>query len=170
MSSLLLSAHILAYGYTFGSTSFHSYVSSVRAFGVLPLREFGKLQGQLFPIHFLTQAIGPIVIGLTAPYTIPTLGLGLLGVSSATGLLDYLWLMPACQKIKHERLAISDTKYGGDDEAAKAKDPEYQKLSKQFGKYHGLSLLVNLVSVLGVFGYAFIIGKNLTVLKSAVPK
>ncbi|ESW95784.1 putative mitochondrial outer membrane protein [Ogataea parapolymorpha DL-1] len=150
---MLTAVHLLAYSYVFGATSFHSFVSSVRAFKVLPRKEFGLLQSKLFPIHFLTQSIGPVVVGLSAPYTIPTVGIALLAASSLSGLTNYLWLLPVCNRLKTERFALEDLP---ESERTPETNEKIAALTKQFGKYHGISLVFNTLSVLTLAAYSYV--------------
>ncbi|CDK24124.1 unnamed protein product [Kuraishia capsulata CBS 1993] len=146
--------HVLGFSLLYGTTTFHSYISSPIAFKVLPRKEFGVLQKHIFPGYFLAQSVGPILIGLTAPYTLATAGIASLVVSSLGGLVNYAYLLPKTQGIKEQRLALNE------DEAAEP-SAEMKKLTSQFGKFHGLSLLFNLVSFLGLTVYGFQLTKGL---------
>ncbi|ODV84824.1 hypothetical protein CANARDRAFT_200250 [[Candida] arabinofermentans NRRL YB-2248] len=160
--SILLPIHLLTYSYTFGSTSFHSFISSTKAFKVLPRKEFGLLQSHLFPIHFLTQSLGPLIIGISAPYTIPITGLGLLTTSSIGGLINYFYLLPKCHSIKAERESLLETN-GNDLESV-----EYKELTSKFGKFHGFSLLFNFLSVLTITAYGLILSGQISI--KTIPK
>lgn len=158
----LLPFHILAYGYTFGSTSFESFVAAPIALKSLPRRQFGELQAATLPYHLLTQTIGPILIAVTAPYAITTIGLSLLGVSSACGLFNIAYVSPLCADLKSKRWAIIDSKFNGDDKAAVASG-ELKEMDKSFGKWHGVSMLANVVSVITVSAYGFVLSGKLRV-------
>lgn len=119
---------------------------------MLPRREFGALQSKTLPIQFATQALTPLIIGLTAPYAIPTYGLALLGLSSLGGLANALYLTPKCAKIKETRWNLIDTQFGGDEQKAKDSGSLVQ-LDKQFGQYHVVSLIANLLSILTIGAY-----------------
>lgn len=161
--SYLLPIHLMTYGYTFGSTTFHSFVASFKAIETLPRREFGEFQGKVLPIQFVTQSVAQIIIGLTAPYTISTLGLGLLGVSALGGIANIAYLTPKCAHFKTKRWEIVDTKYNGDNEAA-VKSGEVSALDKQFGKFHGMSMGANLLSIVALTAYGFILSGHLKVI------
>lgn len=160
---ILLPIHILAYGYTFGSTTFHSFVASIKALDVLPRRQFGEFQGEVLPIQFITQTIAPLVIGLTAPYSISTIGLGLLATSSVGGIANLAWLTPLCQDLKNKRYSIIDNKFNGDDKKA-AESGELKSLDKEFGKWHGMSMLSNLISIVSLTAYGFVLSGKLKVI------
>lgn len=158
----LLPIHIISYGYTLGSTSFHSFIASPKALETLPRRQFGEFQGEVLPIQFWTQTLAPIVIGLTAPYTISAIGLGLLATSSFGGIANLGYLTPLCQDLKDKRWKIIDDKFNGDDKAAN-ESGDLDSLNKQFGKWHGLSMLSNLVSIVTLTAYGFVLSGKLKV-------
>lgn len=157
---LLLPVHVLTYGFVFGSSVFHSLIASPRAFETLPRREFGAFQAVTLPIQFATQTLAPLVIGLSAPYTVSTLGLGLLAATSIGGALNILYLTPKCAQLKTERWALIDAKYGGDEALAKASG-DLAVIDKQFGKFHMLSMVSNLASIIAITGYGFVLGSKL---------
>lgn len=159
---ILLPIHILTYGYTLGSTTFNSFVASVKAFELLPRRQFSELQGQVLPIQFITQSIAPIVIGFTAPYKISALGLGLLAMSSAGGIANIAWLTPVCAEIKTQRWKIINEKFDGDDKKAVASG-ELKSIDKEFGKWHGMSMVSNFISIVTLAAYGFVLSGKLKV-------
>lgn len=57
------------------------------------------------------------------------------------------WLLPYTRRIKEERKALADRVKG--DELETLDGP----LRKEFGKYHGLSLLFNLANCCGMLAY-----------------
>lgn len=160
--SFLLPIHILTYGYTFGSTTFHSYVASIKGLEVLPRRQFGQFQSAVLPIQIITQSLAPVVIGATAPYTIPGVGLGLLLASSAGGVINWAWFTPLCNKLKDERWKLVDARFGGDNDKAVASG-ELKAIDKEFGKWHGMSMAANLLSILSITAYGFVLSGKLRV-------
>lgn len=160
--SFLLPIHILTYGYTLGSTSFHSFVASIKAFETLPRREFGEFQSKVLPIQFITQSVSPLVLALTAPYSIPGIGIGLLALSSLGGIVNVAYLTPLCTDLKDQRYKIIDSKFNGDvDKAVESGD--LKNIDKSFGKYHGFSMLANLSSIVTFAAYGFILSGKLKV-------
>lgn len=156
----LLPVHILTFGFTFGSSVFHSLIASPRAFETLPRRDFGAFQSVTLPIQFATQAIAPLIIGLSAPYAVPTIGVALLAATSFGGIINLAYLTPKCADLKVQRWALIDAKYNGDE--AKAKESgDLAIIDKAFGKYHMLSMVSNLASIIAITGYGFIIGSKL---------
>lgn len=164
--SALLPIHFLAWGYDFGSTSFHTFIGSIAALHTLKRRDFGAFQNKVFPYQFWTQTLAPGLIAFTAPYTLTSVGIGLLAASSIGGILDLAIAEPKCRSIKEKRDTITDNVYKGDDEAAK-KSGDLDALNKEFGKYHTLSLFFNAVSIFTITGYAWVMSKGLL---SALPK
>mgnify|MGYP003365175921 FL=1 len=159
---LLLPIHILAYGYTLGSTTFHSFIASIKALDTLSRRQFGDFQGAVLPIQFATQALAPVVIGLTAPYTVSTAGVALLVASAVGGVANLAYLTPKCAVLKTQRWSIIDSKYDGDDKAAVASG-DLKAIDKEFGKWHGASMAANLLSVVTMAAYGFVLSGKLRV-------
>lgn len=159
---LLLPLHILSYGYTFGATTFESFIASPIALKSLPRRQFGELQAATLPVHLATQTLGPLIIAATAPYALTTLGISLLGASSLCGLFNIAYVSPLCADLKIKRWQIIDSKFNGDDKAAN-ESGDLKALNQQFGKWHGVSMLANVLSVVTVTAYGFILSGKLKV-------
>lgn len=121
------------------------------------------MQNHIFPNYFLGQTLAPIVLGLTAPYTIPTLGLAALGVSTISGAINRFYLLGATQKIKTARFKLEAEEETRGISHNKSDEPsaEMKVLNKQFGKVHGFSLLFNLLSVIGITAFAFPLTKGI---------
>lgn len=157
---VLSAVHILTWGFAFGAPAFYSLVASPRAFKQLPRREFGALQAETLPLQFAMQTVAPLVIGLTAPYTIGSLGLGVLAASALGGAVNMAYLHPKCAEIKVQRWAVIDGEFGGDEAAAKASG-KLAQLDSRFGKLHMVSMVANLASILAIGGYAFVMGARM---------
>ncbi|EGW32473.1 uncharacterized protein SPAPADRAFT_138963 [Spathaspora passalidarum NRRL Y-27907] len=146
--------HFLLYSFTFGGTAFYSWVVSPIVFKRLPLEEFSNLQNHVFPCYFGVQTFAPIVLGLTTPLKFCPFTGGLLAVSAVGGLINLVGLLPVCRGLKEKKnKLIADKQDKGPDGQPTA---EFTALSKKFGAYHGLSMLVNVISILslGVYGTA----------------
>lgn len=159
---LLLPIHILTYGYTLGSTTFHSFIASIKALDTLPRRQFGDFQGAVLPIQFATQSIAPVVIALTAPYTLSTTGIALLVSSAAGGVANLAYLTPKCAVLKTKRWDIVDKDFNGDNEKAVASGT-VASIDKEFGKWHGASMAANMVSIVAMAAYGFVLSGKLKV-------
>lgn len=143
--------HLFLYSIIFGGSSVYSFIISPVAFKTLPREDFGKLQNKIFPWYFLGQTLSPILLSLTTPLKLCPFTKGLLAIASITGAINYFYLLPKCQGLKDERTKlVKDNLHEKDGKETE----EYIKLSKQFGKFHGISLLVNTlsISVVGVYG------------------
>lgn len=147
--------HLFVYSIGFGGSLFYSYVASPIAFKKLQRDQFGILQSNVFPIYFLGQTIIPSILFVTSPNHLTKLGIWSLAISTLGGLSNILVLSPICHRIKDARSELVDK---GLDTIDGVQTEEYKKLTKQFGMYHGLSLLANLASILGlgVYGISFI--------------
>lgn len=158
----LLPLHILAYGYTFGATTFESFVASPIALKSLPRRQFGELQASTLPVHLATQAIGPMLIAATAPYSLSTIGISLLVTSSASAIFNIAYVSPLCADLKSRRWHVIDSKYNGDDKAAVASG-ELKSIDAEFGKWHGVSMISNVLSVITVTAYGLVLSGKLKI-------
>lgn len=150
--------HILVFSLTFGGGFFHSFIASPIAFKHLEREQFGKLQNKIFPFFFLGQTLSPLLLSLVSPIALTRLTIGLLSVSAVSGAANYFWLLPLCQRIKEERLKlIADNRHEVVEDGVTHATVEFERVSKQFGKYHGISTLVNMLSIvsLGVYGIVF---------------
>ncbi|KAL3230765.1 putative mitochondrial outer membrane protein [Nakaseomyces bracarensis] len=151
------SAHLLLYAFAFGGTSFYSFIASPIAFKVLERDQFSTLQNHVFPLFFKMQSISPVVIGLTSPVGLTTMGITSLAVSSLGGLTNLFWLMPWARKIKEERRVVRE-QYKNDAEQLEVHDAP---LRKEFGKSHGLSLLFNMTHIAGLLAYGVVLSRSL---------
>ncbi|KAK6203228.1 uncharacterized protein RJT21DRAFT_119375 [Scheffersomyces amazonensis] len=149
----LVSGHLLTYSVLFGGSLYYSYIVSPLVFKKLPREEFSNLQNQVFPTYFIGQSIGPVLLALISPYKFCPFTSGLLALSTVGGLLNYFWLLPVCRDIKEKRNKLVADKL--DKTATGELTEEFKELSSQFGKYHGISTLVNTISIvaLGVYGW-----------------
>lgn len=138
----LLPYHGFIFAVSFGGSFFYSFIVSPLVFKKLPRQQFSDLQLVVFPTYFLGQIAAPALLALTTPVRFCPFHYGLLALSSVGGLLNYFWLLPKCAQIKEARNKVSED------------SAEYKLLLKQFGKYHGLSTLANIVSIvlLGTYG------------------
>lgn len=158
--SIKNAVHLLLYSVAFGGGLMHSYVVSPIAFKHLKREEFSNLQNKVFPLYFAGQAVVPVLIGLTSPVA-PHCAVPLLAASAVAGALNYLWVLPVCKQIKEERnKLVADKKHEAIVEGAVQPSAEYTALSKQFGMYHGISSVLNLVSLVTLGAYGYVLGKK----------
>lgn len=109
----------------------------------------------MFPYFFQMQSVSPIILALTAPFTLHGAPLAALATASISGLSNLCWLLPWTRRVKEERKGLAARLSGEELEAYDA------PLRKEFGKSHGLSLLLNLANVCGMFAYGVYMCKGL---------
>ncbi|OTB08357.1 hypothetical protein M426DRAFT_316980 [Hypoxylon sp. CI-4A] len=163
---------VLSYGTLLGTQVFHTFINSIASFRVLERPQFAILQRSLFPIYFGIQTGVPAVLALTYPgSTSPLGGLSVpssfagvfhesnrwgvllpLGTIFATGLFNLAYLLPETNKITALRRQ-QEKKDGKASYDAAPHSKEMSALNKQFGKIHGISSLLNLITLVATVVY-----------------
>lgn len=139
----------------------HSYVVSPIAFKHLPMEHFSNLQNKVFPNYFLGQAVIPVVLGLTTPLPLKVAG-PILAASGIAGALNLLWVLPICQEAKEEKRKLEAEKRREKVVDGKTvPSDEYSNWSRRFGMFHGISSVLNLVSLLSLAIYGVFLGRLL---------
>lgn len=148
-------AHLLTYSVAFGGTSLYSYWISPVAFRTLERQQFSILQNKVFPHFFLLQTVSPVVLGLLSPLQGPRM-IASLAVASLSGAVNRFGLLHKVQVVKEKRLALKE---GLDSGRINQVDFETRDapLRKQFGMFHGLSLLFNLTYHIGLLYYGVLL-------------
>ncbi|KAI1402223.1 hypothetical protein F4819DRAFT_455460 [Hypoxylon fuscum] len=164
--------HVLSYGTLLGTQVFHTFINSVASFKVLERPQFAILQRAVFPVYFGIQTAVPAVLALTYPGSrglLADLGtpsslagvfhasnrwgvLVPLGIMSATGLVNLAYLLPETNKVT----ALRRQQEKKDGKASYDKAPhskEMVALNKKFGQLHGISSLLNLVTLVATVVY-----------------
>lgn len=151
-------AHIAAFGLWFGASVWVSFIASLTMFKNMKRQDFGRIQAKLFPKYFAWSSAAIIILMSTVQYkSRPWLLIAALVATMA----NWLIIEPTASGVLMERYDL---------ESSAADDPEtkdkVQGLYKRFSKLHGISSLLNLVSVCGAFAYAWWLGgaANLAVL------
>ncbi|KAJ5429845.1 hypothetical protein N7491_006861, partial [Penicillium cf. griseofulvum] len=165
--------HILSYGTLLGTQFYQSFVGGFVAFRALPRPQFASLQSALFPIYFSLQTALPVVVALTASRGGQVLGLsGLaapenrldtllpLSTVAVTGLVNMFVLRPLTTRVMHER-KHQETRDGKRSYDPAPHSKEMLALNKKFGRVHGISSLVNLVSLIATVWYGVALSKRL---------
>ncbi|KAL4906625.1 hypothetical protein BDW74DRAFT_150836 [Aspergillus multicolor] len=165
--------HILSYGTLLGVQVYQSFVSGIIAFRALPRPQFAALQAKIFPTYFAIQTALPVVVALTASRADQPLGISgllapenkysvLLPLATAfvTGLINFGVLRKLTVDTMRER------KHQETRDGKKSYDPpphskEMIALNKKFGRIHGLSSLVNLVTLGATIFYGAVLSKKL---------
>ncbi|KAG5420959.1 hypothetical protein I9W82_000049 [Candida metapsilosis] len=155
--------HFLLYSLSFGGTAFYSYIVSPILFKKLSRDDFSKVQGLVFPHYFKFQILSPLVIAAITPFQYCPFTLGTLAIASLSGLVNLFYLEPKCRGIKEERIKL--TAIGKEKKDNGEPTDEMQALTASFGRWHGLSMLINNLSVLSLTVYGLTVAKGLTLLK-----
>eukprot|EP00566_Odontella_aurita_P015564 CAMPEP_0113578458 /NCGR_PEP_ID=MMETSP0015_2-20120614/29497_1 /TAXON_ID=2838 /ORGANISM="Odontella" /LENGTH=277 /DNA_ID=CAMNT_0000482275 /DNA_START=15 /DNA_END=847 /DNA_ORIENTATION=- /assembly_acc=CAM_ASM_000160 len=137
--------HLLSFATWFGTVFYTTFIFGITAFKNLPRKMFGKLQSKLFPKYFmlgsLTILIQLITLSNLSGVTVQK-SIKALGVSFGMTLLNQFYLEPASTKIMFAR-------YEREEEDGGKETDEYKKLAAEFGKFHGISSLTNLIAMCG---------------------
>ncbi|KAI0024748.1 hypothetical protein F4780DRAFT_552747 [Xylariomycetidae sp. FL0641] len=163
--------HIISYGTLLGTQVFHTFINAIAAFRVLERPQFAVLQRALFPWYFGIQTAAPVALALTYPGQLggalaPGSIAGVLQGSNrwtvaaplatafVTGLVNLVYLLPTTNKItaKRRQQEKEDGKKSWDQGPH---SPQMQALNKQFGQVHGISSLLNLVTLAATIVYGF---------------
>ncbi|CAK9436233.1 uncharacterized protein LODBEIA_P07910 [Lodderomyces beijingensis] len=155
--------HFLFYSLTFGGTAFYSFVVSPLIFKELSREEFSKVQSKVFPCYFKFQIGAPLIVGLLTPLAFCPFSVGTLVASSLGGILNLFVFEPKCSVLKDERNKL--TSINKDKKENGEPSDEMAALNKQFGRWHGLSTLVNLVSIASLGVYGLTLARGLSKLK-----
>lgn len=166
--------HLLSYGTLLGVQVSQTFIGGVIAFRVLPRPQFSALQTSIFPAYFTLQSALPVVIALTSSKGGQLNGIsGLLAPESrfgtllplatvaVSGLINQVILRPLTVRTMKER------KHQETRDGKKSYDPaphskEMMALNKKFGRLHGLSSLINMVSLIATVYYGVVLSKRLS--------
>lgn len=151
--------NFLLFSVSLGGGIVHSYVVSPIAYKQLPLEHFSNLQSKIFPNYFLGQTVIPIVLGLTTPLPLK-IAAPLLCSSGIAGALNLLWVLPICQNVKENKKKLEANKlHEKTVNGETVPTDEYKALSRRFGMFHGISSVLNLVSLLSLAVYGVFLGR-----------
>lgn len=150
--------HVMVFGTWFGTLAWTSFIFGIVAFRNLPRQTFGKLQSKLFPKYFTVSAVAPALLLVTLRILTggepPVKEVVLLGISLGASLLNLFFTEPAATRVMFKRYELENALGERDDAAIKA-------LAKQFGKWHGISSLLNLAVLVCAVGHAYYLGARL---------
>jgi hypothetical protein len=147
-------------GIWFGTSIWTTFVAGITMFKNLPRQTFGRLQSKLFPAYFLLNTISTLAMVGSMQQPLIALKTTAAGRMLALGLvcnvLNLLYVEPASTKIMFRRYELeNDNKKDTD---------EYKKLAASFGKFHGISSLVNLGALVAAFGCVWHMALSLPVM------
>ncbi|PSC74334.1 Transmembrane 205 [Micractinium conductrix] len=150
--------HLLAYGSWLGAIVWTTFIAGIVMFKNLPRQMFGRVQSKLFPLYFgLSAAASTIQLGVLAfaAANAPQKQFVLLGIGLASSLLNLLIVEPQCTRVMFQRYDLENASGPRDEGAIKA-------LQKQFGKWHGISSLINLATLVVAVGHGWWLASLLT--------
>ncbi|GMH58249.1 hypothetical protein TrRE_jg756 [Triparma retinervis] len=124
-------------------------------FKSLPRREFGKLQAKLFPKFFLLCTLTSFLQLATFQQFASTVSPSSTVVTLVCSLANLLYLEPKSTSIMYSRHQLEDK--------GEASSDEYKALKGEFGKLHGMSSLMNLGALVGLFVHGAMMAKKLVV-------
>lgn len=100
-----------------------------------------------------------MVLSLTTPLPLRVAG-PVLAASGIAGALNLMWVLPVCKDAKDKKKKLEAEKLHEQIVDGKpVPTDEYRALSKRFGMYHGISSLLNLVSLLSLVVYGVYLGR-----------
>jgi len=141
--------HFISLSIFFGQNFYTTVSVGPVSFKTLPRRCFGVLQSKLFPIYFTMQLITTKLMILTST-CFPALSPQYLNVALVLTYLNRRFLEPKSTDIMFSRYDMED--------AGRKDAVEYKALGKEFGKIHGTSAMLNLISLIcmGVHVYKLV--------------
>ncbi len=119
----------------------------------MPRQMFGKVQSKLFPMYFALHAgsivvcAGCLAFGAAGAGAIAKPAAVSLGTALVSSLLNLLVLEPRATEVMFARYALEN--------APTRDEQKIKQLMKEFGKFHGISSLVNLVSMVAGASYTW---------------
>lgn len=136
--------HLLSFATYFGTVVYTTFVAGITMYKNLPRQTFGRLQSKLFPKYFGLCSISLLLQLIT----LPTLKLGAnatraVGLAFVMTLLNQFYLEPRSSKIMFDRYELEELPGGKESK-------EYKKLAGDFGKFHGMSSLTNLIGLFAI--------------------
>lgn len=141
-STVLATTHLLSFATLFGMVVYTTFIAGITMFKNLPRQTFGKLQAKLFPKYFGLSSI-LLVLQLVTVKSLKGIATAkstkALTVALVMTLLNQFLLEPTATNNMMRRYEL--------EEANTTDNDEYKTLKGNFGKYHGLSSLTNLIGL-----------------------
>lgn len=148
--------HLLSFGTWFGTVAYTTFVAGITMYKNLERKTFGKLQSKLFPKYFSLCSL-TILLQMVTLRNLAFLGqraTTALGVALAMTLLNQFYLEPKSTDIMFKRYEIEDLPDGKESQ-------DYKKLASDFGKFHGISSLTNLIALCGAVAHGYFLASAL---------
>ncbi|MEW5305599.1 MAG: hypothetical protein WDW38_008083 [Sanguina aurantia] len=161
-SRIVAFLHVTSYALMLGTSVWNTFFVGLTMFKNMPRQMFGRVQSKLFPMYFgLTCACNALMIGtlLFAQGLAVTQPVVSLGYALAASLANWFWLEPKVTALMFDRYDL-ENKGEGKTEADKVKIGE---LYTDFGKWHGVSVMVNLLILCCVIAHGWTLSAGMTV-------
>ncbi len=145
--------HFFTFTFWYGTLLYFTFIQAPVLFKTLSRPLFGEVQSHLFPAYYLISYICGTLLVVTFHLLHPLksyvpqdcVKITMLCLMLLFSLGQGLWIGPKVSRLRIERQA-----------AKEAKDqPKIDSLSKDFGKAHGISSLLNLVVIISGTVYFF---------------
>lgn len=147
--------HLLSFASWFGMVFYTTFIAGITMFKNLPRQTFGKLQAKLFPKYFALSSVFLVLqlVTLKGLAIEKSISVKALGVALVMTLLNQFYLEPTSTSNMMERYELEDKKETDTD--------RYKKLKSNFGKFHGMSSLTNLIAFCGGVAHAAFLATSL---------
>lgn len=150
--------HLFTFIFWYGTLLYFTFIQAPILFKSLPRQLFGEVQSHLFPPYYMISYICGVLLVVTYHLLHPLknyvsqdcVKITALCLMLLFSLAQGLWIGPKVAQLRVERQAA---------EAANDQ-PKVEALSKEFGKAHGISSLVNLVVILAGTVYFVYLAKE----------
>jgi hypothetical protein len=152
--------HLFSFLFWYGTLLYFSFVQTPILLKTLSRQLFGEVQSHLFPAYYLISYICGTLLVVTYHLLHPLknyvtqdcVKITALCLMLLFSLAQGLWIGPQVGRLRLERQA-----------AEEAKDqPKVDSLSKEFGKAHGISSLLNLIVIISGTVYFVYLAKEIT--------
>jgi hypothetical protein len=150
--------HILSFATWFGSVAYTTFIAGITMFKNLPRKVFGKLQAKLFPKYFTLGSV-TLLIQLATVQSMPALKVAstkALSLALLMTLANQYYLEPKSTNNMMRRYELESEDGGKDTD-------EYKTLKADFGKFHGMSSLTNLLALCAGVAHAVYLAGELVV-------
>lgn len=151
----LATLHLFSFATWFGTMVYTTFILGITMFKNLPRKTFGTLQAKIFPKYFALSSISIVLQiitlkGITSRVVSSTIMKSTKSLILALfmTLLNQYLIEPITTKNMMRRYELEDSENG-------TATDEYKALKANFGKYHGLSSLTNLVALCAAAAHGF---------------
>lgn len=158
-TQVLGSIHTISFATWFGTVAYTTFVAGITMFKNLPRQTFGKLQAKLFPKYFALSSFTLTLQLITLKSLKAMTGKAAhssakaLGVALLMTLINQFYLEPKSTSNMMERY---DLESKGEQESER-----YKTLKANFGKFHGMSSLTNLIGLCAGVAHAVFLSVTL---------